>query len=115
GPFHSPIIANIAEQEIPAVVPPQRPFSRSHVIAKTAGQFFHLLSWRHDTCQGRMLLFDGHTLLLVTALWVVKTQLESGRERTVYSICTTFRASCGSLILSSPYNLSTPSLGKGPV
>src|SRR5262249_34549372 len=65
SPFHAPIVANIAKHEISAFVPPQRPFGRTHVIAKATGQFFHLLLWRYDTFQGRMMLLDRHTLLLL--------------------------------------------------
>src|SRR6266446_8210850 len=70
GPSYASIVADIAQQEIPAFVPPQRPFGRTHVIAEAVGQFFHLLPWRHDAFQGRMMLLDGHALLLLgCALW----------------------------------------------
>src|SRR6266699_5305586 len=65
SPLHAPIVANIAKHEISAFVPPQRSFGRPLVIAKAAGQFFHFSSWRHNTFQGRMMLFDWHTLFLL--------------------------------------------------
>ena len=60
GPFHPPVVMNVAEQQIAAFLPPDRPLGRTQFAAEAAGQFVDGLRWGNDPLQGGVVRYDGH-------------------------------------------------------
>src|SRR5262245_35820481 len=55
--LHAPVVVDIAEQEIAALLPPNRPFSRPEIAAKAGGERLERLRRRDDLVEfGRELL-----------------------------------------------------------
>ena len=64
GPLHAPVVADVAEQQVAPLLPPQGSFSGPVVVAESGGQLVDGLALGHDAFQfGRDLLY-GHKSLL---------------------------------------------------
>src|SRR5262249_24466309 len=56
--FHAPGAMNIAEQQIAALLPPERTFRRPEIAAKARGKFLDRLRSVDDVCERRIELLD---------------------------------------------------------
>src|SRR5262245_33565706 len=55
--LHAPVVMDVAEQEIAALLPPHRPFGRPEIAAEAGGEFLDRLRGRDDLVElGRELL-----------------------------------------------------------